>query len=182
MLRASVLRRRAARDAAECRSAGDRIAVHGVAAASGARVVAGYAAVGDEPPTRPLLEALVRAGVRVVVPAVDGERLRWGELHDWSALVRSELGLLEPADLSDEAAAAAAEAELLLLPALAVGRDGYRLGRGGGYYDRWLPGRPNGRVIAVIYDDELIVEVPHEPHDRRVDAALTPSGLVELGQ
>ena len=182
MLRVSVLRRRAARESTERRSAGDRIAAHGMAAARGARVVAAHAAVGDEPPTQPLLEALLQAGVRVVLPAVDGHRLRWGELHEWSALVRSDLGLLEPADVSAEAAAVAAEADLLVVPALAVGREGYRLGRGGGFYDRWLPARPRGRVLAVVYDDELLEEVPHEPHDRRVDAALTPSGLVELGQ
>jgi len=182
MLRASVLRRRAGRDAAECRSAGERIARHGLAIAQDAQVVAGYAAVGSEPPTRPLLEGLVRAGVRVVLPALDGHRLRWGELGEWSALTHTDLGLLEPAELSGEAADAAAGADVILVPALAVGRDGYRLGRGGGFYDRWLPARPRGRVVAVVYDDEVVDQVPHESHDRRVDAALTPGGVVPLAQ
>ena len=181
LLRASVLRRRAARDAAERVAAGENIAAHGLTAASGARVVAAYAAVGAEPPTRLLLEALVRAGVRVVLPAVDGAGLRWGELRDWSGLAASELGLLEPTRVSEDAATAAADADLLIVPALAVGRDGYRLGRGGGFYDRWLPARPRGRVLAAVYDDELLTALPHEPHDRRVDAALTPGGVVAVG-
>ena len=182
MLRAGVLRRRAARDATQRGSDGERIAAHGLHAARGARLLTAYVAVGDEPPTRPLLEALTRAGVRVLIPAVDGDTLRWGELTDWSALVRSDRGLLEPPAVSEDAAALAAEAELLLVPALAVDRRGYRLGRGGGFYDRWLPGRAPGRVLAVVYADEVVDEVPHEPHDRRVDGALTPGGVVELGQ
>ena len=182
LLRASLLRRRTTRTASERRSAGERIADHGRVAADKARAVAAYAAVGDEPPTRPLVEALIRAGTRVVVPAVDGEGLRWGEVNDWAELVPSSLGLLEPGALSADAGFLAAGADLILLPALAVDRRGYRLGRGGGFYDRWLPRSPRGRLVAVVYDDEVVDEVPHEPHDRRVHAALTPGGFVELGQ
>jgi 5-formyltetrahydrofolate cyclo-ligase len=144
-------------------------------------VVAGYAAVGGEPPTRSLLEALALAGARVVLPVVDGERLGWGDLREWSELTRTDLGLFEPAGGSEDAAAAALAADLIVVPALAVSRAGYRLGRGGGFYDRWLPARARGRVCAVVYDDELLDDVPHEPHDRPVDAALTPGGFVEVG-
>ena len=182
LLRASLLRQRAARSAAERRSAGEQIGLHGLVAATDVAVVAAYAAVGDEPPTRPLLDALLGAAIRVVVPAVDGARLQWGELHDWTDLVRSDLGLLEPPVVSEDAAHLAAAADLILLPALAVDRRGVRLGRGGGYYDRWLPHSPRGQLVAVVYDDEVVDELPHELHDRRVSAALTPGGVVELGQ
>lgn len=182
MLRASGLRRRAARSPAERDSAGALIAAHGLAEAAATRVVAAHVGVGTEPPTRPLLEALVATGVRVLLPVVDGHLLRWGELRDWSGLAPSALGLLEPADADDHAAMAAATADLLVVPALAVDREGYRLGRGGGFYDRWLAGATPGRVLAVVYDDELVERLPHEGHDRRVDAALTPGGLVPVGQ
>ncbi len=75
----------------------------------------------------------------------------------------------------------------MLVPALAAGRDGVRLGQGGGFYDRALadlPPHPEGPlVVAVVHDDELLAagEVPSAPHDRRVDAVLTPSGWVVLG-
>jgi 5-formyltetrahydrofolate cyclo-ligase len=182
ILRASGLRRRAARSAAERQSAGELIAAHGLAAAYGVRVVAAHAGVGTEPPTRPLVEALLTAGVRVLLPAVDGHLLRWGDAPEWSDLRASALGLLEPAQTSAAAAAAAATADLLVVPALAVDRAGYRLGRGGGFYDRWLAGAGPRRVLAVVFDDELLDRLPHEPHDRRVDAALTPSGVLRLGQ
>lgn len=182
MLRASGLRLRAGRSEAERDSAGALIAAHGLTAAHGVRVVAAHVGVGAEPPTQPLLEALVTSGVRVLLPAVDGHLLGWGELRDWSGLRTSALGLLEPALTTDEEGAAARAADLVLAPALAVDRAGYRLGRGGGFYDRWLAQARPGRVLAVVYDDEVVEHLPHEPHDRRVDAALTPSGVVPLGR
>lgn len=181
MLRASGLRRRAGRPAAERDSAGALIAAHGLAAAKGARVIAAHVGVGAEPATQALLQGLLTSGVHVLLPAVDGHLLRWGELRDWSELHASALGLLEPARTTDEAATAALVADLVLAPALAVDRAGYRLGRGGGFYDRWLAQAHPGHVLAVVYDDEVVDQLPHEPHDRRVDAALTPGGVVPLG-
>ena len=65
-------------------------------------------------------------------------------------------------------------------PALAVDRHGHRLGRGGGYFDRALAAVPPSMSVAVVYDDEVLDEVPTQPHDRDVGAALTPSALRPL--
>lgn len=55
---------------------------------------------------------------------------------------------------------------MVFVPALAIDRRGARLGRGRGFYDRSLPGRdPHARLIAVVRDDELVRELPAEPHD-----------------
>ncbi len=82
-------------------------------------------------------------------------------------------------------------ADLVLLPGLAVDRaTGLRLGRGGGSYDRVLArietGAPAGRarrplLATLLYPDELLDGVPAEPHDRPVDAVLTPDGLTRWG-
>ena len=62
-----------------------------------------------------------------------------------------------------------------LVPALAVDRDGVRLGRGAGFYDRSLPlADPTARLVAVVRDDELVDRLPAEPHDVRMTHALTP--------
>ena len=76
---------------------------------------------------------------------------------------------------------------VILAPALAVDVDGHRIGKAGGYYDRLLAGLdavdPARRpiVVAVIHDDEVLDAVPVAAHDRSVDAALTPSGVRQLG-
>ena len=75
------------------------------------------------------------------------------------------------------------DAAVVFVPALAVDRAGTRLGRGAGFYDRTLPlAGPAARLVAVVRDDELVDELPAEPHDVPMTHALTPrGGLVELG-
>ena len=69
-------------------------------------------------------------------------------------------------------------ADVVLVPGLAVSPTGLRLGRGGGCYDRALGRVPVGTFTCVLlYDDEVGLDVPVEPHDRPVTAAATPSGL-----
>lgn len=149
---------------------------------AGAGIVAAYAAVGSEPPTRPLLDALWERRVRVLLPVLepDGD-LGWGGYEGPPSLVASQRGLLEPSG-PRRGADAVREADVVLVPALAVDTRGLRLGRGGGSYDRALARvGPGVLTVAVLYDGEVVDAVPAEPHDRRVTAAATPSGLHRFG-
>jgi 5-formyltetrahydrofolate cyclo-ligase len=77
---------------------------------------------------------------------------------------------------------AVATADVVLTPGLAVDRTGMRLGRGGGCYDRALGRVPVGTfVCTLLYDGEVLDAVPSAGHDRRVTAAVTPSGLTTFG-
>ncbi len=146
-----------------------------------AGTVAAYVSVGREPGTRALLEALRRRGVRVLLPVLlEDNDLDWAAYEGPDRLVRAGRGLLEPDGprLGPEAVTAA---DAVLLPGLAVDDRGMRLGRGGGSYDRVLArleraGATPSRVV-LLYDSEVIPEVPAEPHDGPVDAVVTPSGL-----
>ena len=149
--------------------------------------VCAYVPVGTEPGTIGMLDALLRRAGRVLLPAArtaaDGTPLplRWGEYRP-GALNRARWGLLEPPEpLLPESTLA--DAGLVLVPALAVDRRGVRLGRGSGFYDRSLGERsPHARLIAVVRDDEVLDELPAEPHDVRMTEALTPhGGVVTLG-
>jgi 5-formyltetrahydrofolate cyclo-ligase len=183
LLRASVLAARDGRSAEQRRRDERSIAGHVLAHYGAARVVTAYASVGSEPPTRRALEQLRIRGARVLLPVVDGGELAWGELGDWDHLRPGPHGLLQPP--ADAAAAeAAVSSDVTLVPALAVARDGTRLGRGGGYFDRWLAevGHAGRLVVAVVYDDEVVEALPREPHDITVRAAVTPSGVVQLSR
>lgn len=72
------------------------------------------------------------------------------------------------------------EVDLLVMPALAIDRDGNRLGRGRGYFDRALQTIKAKKTVALVHDDELLARVPSEPHDARVDAVCTCGELIEL--
>ena len=145
-----------------------------------AATVAAYVSVGKEPGTGPLLDVLAESGKRVLLPCL----LPDNDL-DWAAydgrLVRAARGLLEPAG-PRLGVDAIATADVVLVPGLAVDDAGYRLGRGGGSYDRALGRVPVGTFTCVLlYPDEVGVPVPVEDHDRRVVAAATSEGIVRLG-
>lgn len=143
-----------------------------------AATVAAYVSIGTEPGTSWLLDGLRAAGKRVIVPVLlaDGD-LDWAAYTGDGALVAARFGLLEPSG-PRLGVAAVGTADAVLVPGLAVSPSGLRLGRGGGSYDRALGRVPIGTfTCCVLYDGEVGVVVPAEPHDRAVSAAVTPSGL-----
>ena len=147
-----------------------------------AATVAAYDSVGREPGTGLLLDALAAAGKRVLLPVVlPGLDLAWAVYTGREGLAPAVRGLLEPTAprLGREAIA---QADVVLVPGTGVSLSGARLGQGGGCYDRALPRVSPGTPVAVLlYDDEVGLAVPAEPHDVRVGFALTSRGVVALG-
>ncbi len=90
-------------------------------------------------------------------------------------------GLLQPTE-PPRGVTAIASADFVIVPALAVGADGHRLGRGGGCYDRALARvGPAVPTVALVYDNELLDAVPAGPHDQRVRAVVQPTrGITRL--
>ncbi|WP_249666270.1 5-formyltetrahydrofolate cyclo-ligase [Nocardioides faecalis] len=146
-----------------------------------AATVACYVSVGSEPGTTALLDRLADAGKRVLLPVLRRDNdLDWALYAGQSSLAPAGRGLLEPVGPT-LGVDAVAGADVVLVPGLAVSRDGMRLGRGGGSYDRALSRVPVGTFTCVLlYDDEVLDAVPAEPHDRPVSAAATPGGLLRM--
>ena len=148
-----------------------------------AATVTAYVSVGSEPGTGLLLDALVAAGKRVLLPVVLPDLdLDWAVYDGPAALAPAARGLYEPTGprLGRDAIRTA---DVVLVPGLGVSPAGERLGQGGGCYDRVLPRVPAGTPVAVVlFDDEVGVAVPAEPHDVRVGFALTASGVTPLSQ
>lgn len=143
---------------------------------SDAKTVTLFVGVGDEPDTRPLITALHERGIRVLLPIVNEDwSLNWAEYTGADDLASAGFGLLEPTGLR-LGMAAIAEADVVVVPALAIDAECRRLGQGAGCYDRALIFVPDGTpVLAVVHDDEHLAEpLPEAPHDRRVSAALLP--------
>ena len=146
-----------------------------------AATVAAYVSVGREPGTGALLDALVAAGKRIVLPLLQADNdLDWAAYSGADGLVPAGRGLLEPTGpaLGPEAVATA---DAVIVPGLAVDRTGLRLGRGGGSYDRALGRVPVGTFTCVVLNDEEVLgSVPAADHDRRVTAAVTQERLLRF--
>lgn len=182
-LRDQLLTDRRRRPLAEVVAAARAIAEHLLAAPEVRRAatVAAYVSLDGEPGTGPLLEALRSAGKRVILPVLlpDGD-LDWAAYDGPDRLVPASRGLLEPAG-ARLGPGAVATADAVLVPGLAVDTSGVRIGRGGGSYDRTLGRVPVGTFTCVLlYEGEVGVPVPVEPHDRPVGWAATPAGVVRL--
>lgn len=152
------------------------------------QTVCAYIPVGSEPGSLRLIDGWVRRDVVVLLPVarqdLDGTPLplRWGRYRP-GELIDAPFGLREPAQpwLPPQAVA---EAAAVMVPALAVDRQGVRLGRGAGFYDRTLQlAGPGASLVAVVRDDEVVDQLPSEPHDVRMTHAATPrEGVVTLGR
>jgi 5-formyltetrahydrofolate cyclo-ligase len=149
-----------------------------------AATVAAYVSVGREPGTRALLDALRSRGVRVLLPVLlDDNDLDWGVYRGADHLERAGRGLLEP-DGERLGPDAVLTADAVLLPGLAVDARGMRLGRGGGSYDRVLArlaaAGADPALVVLLHTNEVVAQVPVEPHDHPVHAVVTPDGVTRF--
>ena len=136
--------------------------------------VAVYLSYGQEPSTEPLIELLRANGIVVLVPRVVGEELELCELADDTVFEVHGLGMREPTGPVSESLP-----DAVIMPALAVDLAGHRLGKGKGYFDRYLASTPNSVLrIVFVYDDDVIDDVPSEPHDEPVNIIVTERRLI----
>jgi 5-formyltetrahydrofolate cyclo-ligase len=183
-LRSRLLAGRRTLSDADRASAGRRLrdAVLDAPQAQMAGTVAAYVSVGTEPDTRGLIFALWKRGSYVLLPVLRPDNdLDWASYEGPDSLIPGPRGLLEPGQ-PPRGAAAITSADLVIVPALAVDRAGNRLGRGGGSYDRALR-RVGAAVptVALLYDGELLADVPAGPMDQPVRAVARPEeGITSL--
>lgn len=176
-LRRRVVAARAKMSAEDRAAAGKAIRDHvlSLPQVAAAGTVAAYYSVGTEPDTHSLVYALWKRGSYVILPLLlPGGDLDWASYEGPDSLAPGPRGLLQPAE-PPRGTATVSRADVVLVPAVAVDRSGHRLGRGGGSYDRALA-RVGEQVpsIALLYDDELVDEVPVDEHDRAVRAVARP--------
>lgn len=183
-LRARLREHRRARPASEQPELAEQLARRAMALLpEGPIDVTCYSSTADEPGTEPLIAALLAGGHRVWLPRITGMLLAWVAIDADSTFESGPLGIREPIGPS---VTSIDFAEVVLMPALAVDRSGRRLGQGGGFFDRALEATATltdgGPVlVALVYDDEVIDEVPTEAHDRPIDAIVTPRRTLRTG-
>lgn len=184
-LRAQVLTARRALSAAELAATADLLAVHVDALLDEGRCLAAYVSMGSEPGTEVLLTRLSTRGVRILLPVLLPDNdLDWAPYDGPDSLAHAGRGLRQPRT-SPLGPDAVLEADLVLVPGLAVSIDGVRLGRGGGSYDRALArvarAMPAIPTVVALHLGEVGLDVPADAHDRAVDLVVTRQGVTRPG-
>ena len=132
--------------------------------------IACYVSRKEEPPTDVLRDRLSACGAKVLFPRVDGEDLAWVPVTPETTWEINRWNIEEPIGPTFDGSPS-----VWIIPGLAIDTDGYRLGQGGGYFDRALANVGDDTlVIAIVFEQECVAELPHEAHDRRVDVVVTP--------
>jgi 5-formyltetrahydrofolate cyclo-ligase len=135
------------------------------------KVIASYMSYGDEPDTRQLNLELIKAGKTLLLPRINSDNLEWVQWNGDESQLQQKKKISEP---SGPAFTNLAAIEVIIVPALRIDRSGYRLGQGGGFYDRALP-HLAAWSIGLIHPDEISGEdLPREPWDIPLAAAATP--------
>ncbi|HEX4105939.1 MAG TPA: 5-formyltetrahydrofolate cyclo-ligase [Rhizomicrobium sp.] len=142
-------------------------------------MVGGYHAHESEADPALLLKALAESGAHIAFPRITAKdaALDFHLVPDGEILSPGRHGIHEPLAHWPKVTPA-----LLLVPLLAYDDQGYRLGYGGGYYDRTLAALNGARAIGLAYGGQRMESLPHDPHDYPLDAVLTEYGLKEFAR
>jgi 5-formyltetrahydrofolate cyclo-ligase len=136
-----------------------------------AETIASYLSYADEPSTKELNAGILKAGKKLLLPRINGELIDWVLWSGDGSQLKLSKKISEPIGV---VFTKLEEIDLIVVPALRIDRSGFRLGQGGGYYDRALP-KLRGWKIGLIHPDEISgSDLPREPHDVPLNAAATP--------
>lgn len=142
--------------------------------------IALFGGLKNEPDILPqILPPFLTQGIRVCFFQIEGEEMHAQHILTVDDLHRGPMNIWEPKLHCPRLSPA--ELDVIFVPGLAFTRDGRRIGRGGGYYDRYLS-QPEcrARLIGLTTDLQLVDGIPTEPHDQRVSEIITESGLIAV--
>jgi 5-formyltetrahydrofolate cyclo-ligase len=145
------------------------------------KIISSYFPMGKEIDPSPIVEKLWSEGIKVCLPKIqNGERgLAFAEWNRDSKLVSSTFGTSEP----DETAVAL-EPDILIVPLLAFDQTGNRMGYGQGHYDetlRKLRAKKDVLAVGLAYAEQaVLLALPTEPHDQKLDIVVTPQRIFDF--
>lgn len=132
-----------------------------------------YNSFGAEADTRQIIARLLAAGKRVYLPRIEGGEIAAVPYKEGDKLVKNRYGIEEP-----EGQAFDGDVEVCITPLLAVNGEGYRLGYGGGYYDRYFLSRPKTIKAGIGYALQLCGEKFEGENDVPLDIFISERGII----
>lgn len=140
-----------------------------------AQSIGGYFAIGSEVRTQNILQEILNSGRELALPRVEKKDLVFKKITSFSDLEMGNFSVMEPKERCETVK----KLDVILVPAIALTREGYRLGYGFGYYDRYLHGKQS-KKIALSYYKQVVKSIPHDDHDIKMDCIVTEEDLIYL--
>ena len=136
-----------------------------------AQIVMAYCALPDEVPLEPLFQKWIDEGKSILLPRVVSDTTM--QIHHYTAPNQLEVGAFGIMEPTGEIFTDYAKIDVVIVPGMAFDKQGHRLGRGKGYYDRFLSLCPQTYKIGICYPHRLLDQVPVDAHDILMDAIMT---------
>ena len=138
-----------------------------------AKSIGAYYSIGSEVKTHDILQEILKSEKEVSLPKIAKKDLVFKKIRSLSDLEEGNFSVMEPKDYCEEVK----KIEVIIVPAIALTRDGHRLGYGFGYYDRYLSGKKS-KTIALGYSKQIMKSFPYSDHDIRIDCIVTEDRVI----
>jgi len=138
-----------------------------------AKSIGAYYSIGSEVHTQDILQEILNAGKQLSLPKVVKNDLVFKKITSFSELEPGNFSVMEPKDRCEDVK----DLDVIIVPAIALTRDGFRLGYGFGYYDKFLHGKKL-KTIALSYAKQIIKSFPRDDHDIKMNCIVTEDGVI----
>ncbi len=143
-----------------------------------AKLVMYYVSFRSEVETREMIQESMAQGKSIVAPVIKNNQIWPAALGKMEALAPGPHGILQPPEEADRVALSGID--LVVVPGTVFDLRGYRLGYGGGYYDRFLRHvRMRAALVGLAFETQIVEEVPTGPHDVPVDKVVTEDRVID---
>ena len=139
-----------------------------------AKTIGAYYSIGSEVRTQDILQEILNAGKELALPKVIKNDLVFKKISNFSDLEQGNFSVMEPKDKCE----IVKNLDVVIVPAIALSRDGFRLGYGFGYYDRYLHGKKS-TTIALSYAKQVIKSFTHDVHDVKMNFIVTEDRVMK---
>jgi 5-formyltetrahydrofolate cyclo-ligase len=144
---------------------------------SSAKKIGCYYPIGSEVLTQNIMQELLGDGKEISLPKVVGDNLSFRKIGGLKDLEKGEFGIMEPKENCPEVK----EMDVILIPTVAITKNGNRLGYGHGYYDRFLL-ESNAKTISLTYSKQIVKAIPFSEKDVKIDWIVTEEKAIEASK
>jgi len=138
-----------------------------------AKSIGAYYSIGSEVQTQDILQEILNAGKQLALPKVVKNDLVFKKITSFSDLEQGNFSVMEPKEKCESVK----NLDVIIIPAIALTRDGFRLGYGFGYFDRFLHGKKS-KIIALSYAKQIVKSFPRDDHDVKINCIVTEDEVI----